>query len=67
MPRRKGKQRAAIQTKVIKRKSSEEDKMQNQIPHREDHGQDDADKDNIVSLPSTSDISNPSLETDSPG
>ena len=58
MPKGKGKQRAAILTKLIKRKSSEEVRMQNQIPHREDHGQDDGDKDNIFSLPST--ISNPS-------
>ena len=34
--------------------------MQNQIPHREDHGQDDAYKDYILSFPSTSGISNPS-------
>ena len=48
MPRGKRKQRAAIQTKVVKRKSSEEEKMQNQIPHREDHGQDDANKQTLL-------------------
>ena len=46
MPKGKGKQRAAILTKVIKRKSSEEVRMQNQIPHRENDGPDDANKDN---------------------